>query len=45
MNVTRCARHLPLQHQEDGKPFGNLEESMAMHTLEFKWGHSIKLDK
>lgn len=36
--------HSPLQHQEDGAPFGSLEVSMAKHTSEFRWGHSINLE-
>lgn len=35
--------HLPLQHQEDGVPFGNLEESTVKLRFEFRWGHSISL--
>lgn len=32
--------HSPLQHQEDGEPWGNREASTGL-TFEFRWGHSI----
>lgn len=34
--VTIILFPLPLQHQEDGVPLGNLEESIGQLTLEFK---------
>ena len=37
------ALFLPLQHQEDGVPLGNLEESIEQLTFEFRWGHSISV--